>query len=333
MVKTPVKSAEKIPLVYVLAASHSGSTLLAMLLNSHPEVASVGELKATSLGDIERYRCSCQHRIKDCPFWLGISQDMAQYGIDFKIWEAGTDLKSGTSNYIKRVLRPLHRGPVAEFCRDVALALSPSWRKHLKKIQATNAALMYCILKRTGKKFVVDSSKIGIRLKYLLQNPALDVKIIRLMRDGRAVALTYTQPDEFADAADPKLRGGGMGGNRTGERLSIAEASREWLRSNEEAEAILNQGGRVNAFEIRYEHLCAEPIRALKNLLEFIGVDSSAKMSDFRSVDHHIIGNGMRLDSSEKIRLDERWKLMLSDADLKTFESIAGKMNRRLGYA
>ena len=45
-------------LVYILAASHSGSTLLAMLLGSHPDVCTVGELKATSLGNVEEYLCS-----------------------------------------------------------------------------------------------------------------------------------------------------------------------------------------------------------------------------------------------------------------------------------
>ena len=41
-------------LVYILAASHSGSTLLAMLLSTHPEICTVGELKATNLGDPHR---------------------------------------------------------------------------------------------------------------------------------------------------------------------------------------------------------------------------------------------------------------------------------------
>jgi hypothetical protein len=32
-------------LAYILAASHSGSTLLSMLLGSHPQIATVGEMK------------------------------------------------------------------------------------------------------------------------------------------------------------------------------------------------------------------------------------------------------------------------------------------------
>ncbi len=48
----------KIRLIYILAASHSGSTLLSLLLGSHPEITTIGELKATSLGDPDQYRCS-----------------------------------------------------------------------------------------------------------------------------------------------------------------------------------------------------------------------------------------------------------------------------------
>jgi hypothetical protein len=39
---------------------------------------------------------------------------------------------------------------------------------------------------------LVDSSKVGIRLKYLLRIPEIDIRVIRVIRDGRAVALTYT---------------------------------------------------------------------------------------------------------------------------------------------
>ena len=85
---------------------------------------------------------------------------------------------------------------------------------------------MQCILKRTGKSVIVDSSKIGIRLKYLLRNPCLDVKIIRLIRDGRGVALTYMNPAGFADATDPGLRSGGTGIEKEN-GLSMAEAARE----------------------------------------------------------------------------------------------------------
>ncbi len=59
----------KLRVAYVLACSHSGSTLLAMLLGAHPDACTIGELKLSSLGDIDCYRCSCGELIVQCAFW------------------------------------------------------------------------------------------------------------------------------------------------------------------------------------------------------------------------------------------------------------------------
>ena len=305
--------------------------MLAMLLGAHPEVCTVGELKATSLGDSDRYLCSCRKRIRECPFWMGISRDMADRGFTFEINNAGTDFNTGASAYVNRILAPLHRGPLLEKIRDMALNLSPAWRTNFPAIQDVNANLMQCILKRTGKSVNVDSSKIGIRLKYLLRNPCTDVKIIRLIRDGRGVALTYMNPAGFADATDPGLRSGGTGIEKEN-GLSMAEAAREWRRSNEEADVILHDLERSRWIEARYEQLCLNTAGTLNKLFSFIVVDPVKAITDFRSVAHHVVGNGMRLDSTGEISLDERWKTILPTSDLQIFDSVAGTMNRRLGY-
>jgi hypothetical protein len=323
---------DRIRLVYLLGASHSGSTLLAMLLNAHPEVCTVGELKATSLGDPKKYRCSCRQLIKECPFWNDIECDMAVKGFDFDIANAGTHISAGMSPYVLRLLRPLHRGLFFERARDLALNLSPSWRKNLPIILARNLALIQCIAARTGRKVIVDSSKIGIRLKYLRRIPELDIRVIRVIRDGRSVALTYIDPARFADADDPALRQGGFGGNRSGERLTLEQAAREWKRSNEEAEIILENFNNSQFTESRYEDLCQDSDATLKRLFTFIGVDPDKRFTDFRNVAHHIVGNGMRLDSTSEIRFDERWRYELSSSDLVQFGSAAGDVMQRLGY-
>ena len=305
-------------LVYILAASHSGSTLLASLLANHPQVCTVGELKLTSMGDVTRYRCSCRAFITHCPFWSDIYDDMARRGLTFSVSNAGTDFGTGATPYVQRLFRPLHRGPALEWLRDVALALSSRWRAQLPQIQARNAVLAACITRRTRKPILVDSSKIAIRLKYLLRNPGLDVQVIRLVRDGRGVALTYTDPARFADAQEPQLRGGGMGGERLGERLSFAEAAWEWRRSTEEAEAVLASMLQNRWIEIRYEDLCTRPEATLERLFQFIDVDTSLGLMPQRSDEHHIIGNGMRFDTTREVVLDDRWKSALNARELRS---------------
>jgi hypothetical protein len=320
-------------LVYLLAASHSGSTLTAMLLGAHADVCSVGELKWTSMGDIDGYRCSCGALIKQCAFWLDIKQDMTARGFDFEIGRTKTDLRADASDFQRRLLRPLQRGPMLEAVRDTALALSPGWTATLAENQKRNGALAAAVLRRSGKQVLVDSSKIGMRLKYLLRNRELDIRVVRVIRDGRAVALTYTDPANFADAVNPDLRGGGTGASRDHQRLSMERAAREWRRSNEEAETILRAMDPSRWTAVRYEDMCADPEGTLNRLFTFIGVDPARKRLDFRSGEHHVVGNGMRLDVTSEIRVDHRWQQALSSAELDTFAEVAGPLNRRLGYA
>src|SRR5215207_1607769 len=287
----------RIPLVYLLAASHSGSTLLAMLLGAHPDICTVGELKLTSLGDVRRYRCACGDLIDACPFWTAVVSRLRAEGIPFDLGGCSTDYASGTGAGARRLLSPLHRSPPLEWVRDAALAFMPGWRAHLARTQANNAALAAAVLDLTGRRVIVDSSKIGIRLKFLLRNPRFDVKVVRLTRDGRAVSLTYMDPFGFADAKQPALRGGGHGGNRDAERLPMDRAAREWRRANEEAEAICATLDPSRFITARYEDLCENPDATLARTFEFIGVEplSPARLLA-APPQRHVVGNGMRLD-------------------------------------
>ena len=332
MARIPSGPEPKTRLVYILAASHSGSTLLASLFGCHAEVCTAGELKLTSLGDITRYLCSCRAPVEQCPFWLAVSEEMERRGFPFSIRDPGTDIRAGANAYVSRLLQPLHRGPFLEHLRDAALSLSSWWRAHLPKVQARNAALTASICARTGKPVLVDSSKIALRLKYLLRTDGLDVKVIRLIRDGRGVALTYTDPANLADAKDQHLRGGGTGESRDHERISLTSAAWEWRRSNEEAEAILAQLPQDRWTEVRYETLCAEQETTMGRLFSFIGVDPERGRNRLRSGEHHIIGNGMRFDTTSDVVLDERWRHMLKADQLQLFDTIAGQVSRRLGY-
>jgi len=320
-------------LAYLLAASHSGSTLLAMLLGAQADACTAGELKATHLGDPDSYRCSCRQRIRDCDFWKQISLAMASRGYPgFEITRAGTSPFEIESPYAQRLLAPLYRGAVLETIRDLALSFSPGWRARLADSNRRNLALIDSLLEVTGAKVVIDSSKIALRLKYLLQIPALDLRVIRVIRDGRAVSLTYTDEWNFADSSDPQMRSGGTGTRRLPPRSSMAEAANEWKRSNESCDALIARLPVTQWTEIRYENLCADPEGSLLRLATFLDLDPDQVKLDFRARPQHVIGNGMRMDTTSEIRLDERWRSNLSNGDLHVFDEIAGNLNRSYGY-
>ena len=115
-------------------------------------------------------------------------------------------------------------------------------------------------------------------------------------------------------------------------RSSMPEAAREWKRSNEAADWLVGRLPSSQWMQVHYEELCAQPGPTLRRLSGFLGLAPEKVNLNFRSRVQHVIGNGMRLDSSSEIKLDERWKEHLSAEDLKAFDDVAGELNRQYGY-
>lgn len=319
-------------LAYILAASHSGSTLLTMLLNSHPEVATIGELSPGHMEDLSWYLCSCGSKIRECHFWRWVASAMRTRGIDFHLEEFGTRFRMPDSRIATRLLGPLHRRPALELLRDTGLRLFSRWPSRIREIIRANEILVEVILEYYHARLFVDKGNRALRLKYLFRVPSFDLKVIRLIRDGRGVALTYMDPAGFADAEDPAMRSGGSGGQRENERLSMAQAAHQWRRCNEEVENVLRQLDKSQWIEVRYEELCKDTENTLVRLFDSLGLEPDKRTRKFRTVEHHVVGNGMRLDTTSRISLDERWRSVLTEEELGVFNRVAGELNRRYGY-
>ena len=143
-------------IVFVASASHSGSTLLDLMLNAHPDIVSAGELKqlgryarsARKLG--RKPRCTCGAlSIAECPFWAKVDA-IAKAQLGRGLGELNTE------NY----------ADLSGFKRD-------------------NAILFGAISVAINKRYVVDSSKHIERLELLLTNHELDVYPIFLLRDPK----------------------------------------------------------------------------------------------------------------------------------------------------
>ncbi len=299
--------AEPIPLVYIQSAAHSGSTLLALQLGRHPEVATVGELSGTPSRSRPGYRCSCGAELVRCAFWAEVSDAMARRGFAYRASTDLTDVAEAPGAYARRLLKPLHRGPLLERVRDAGLFLSPGARAHLQRHRRLKAALVESVVECTGKPVLVDSSKSGVQLKYLLRNPRLRVKVLWLVRDGRGVARSLMR----------------------NQRMTMREAAYEWRRSNEEAAAIVRRLAPGAWREVRYEALCTDPEGTLAGLWPLLGVAPRPLEDPVQ----HVLGHSSRLGGRRAISLDEKWRTDLSAEDLRVFEEVAGAMNRRLRYA
>jgi len=320
VIASPEKTtaADAVNLAYILSANFSGSTLLAMLLGSQAEAVTIGEMRAPAIGDAEAYMCSCGEPIKKCQFWVKVNAGMARKGIqDFDITEPRISIHDTKNKYVARLLNALPRGPLLEAVRAVGLSLSPAWPAHLREVHHRNRALVEVLREVTDARIVIDSSKISLHLKYLLRCPDLKIKVIRLVRDGRAVTTSSL----------------GHGLKRASRRESVAAAAFSWFRNNEASERILADLPATQWIYLQYEELCRQPEATLRRIGDFLGMDTRQIILDFRAKQQHVLGNEMRLKSGSEIRLDERWRTALSQDDLAVFEEVAGAMNRKYGYA
>jgi hypothetical protein len=304
------------PFLFVMAHSFSGSTLLSFLLGAHPDVATVGEMFIAEGVDPETYVCSCGEPIAECGFWREVSRRMAARGISYDVRRrSDTSFSANGAGRIPHLLLAAEpRGPVLETVRTAGLALVPEARRTLESRLRTNRALAEVITEIRGARAFADASKRPGRALHLRRLPDLDLRVLHLVRDGRAVSRSCMRNLGYTPEA----------------------AARSWAGSARDAERLRERFSGVSEdrwMTLRYEDLCRDPDTALDRLFRFVGVDPSRRAPDFRAVDHHIIGNRMRLSHASEIRLDERWRTDVPPDQLQTVERIAGPELRRHGYA
>lgn len=65
--------------VFICSAGHSGSTLLDMMLGSHPRCESIGELVHLPMDMATNRTCTCGTPMRDCSLWPEV---MRRMGVD-----------------------------------------------------------------------------------------------------------------------------------------------------------------------------------------------------------------------------------------------------------
>ena len=131
-------------LIYILSPSYSGSTLLTMLLAEHQRIATIGELKATSMGDLKYYQCSCGLPILECDFWKALIVEMSRRGAELDLDDFHTHF-AGKEKYISRILLSQIRAPFFELLRSIAIQAIPGLRKEYLSIMEKNRQMIDAI--------------------------------------------------------------------------------------------------------------------------------------------------------------------------------------------
>jgi hypothetical protein len=182
----------------------------------------------------------------------------------------------------------------------------------MDRLIARNEAFVHSVLEITGKQVFVDTTKRVRRFKYLSKYSNLDVRVVFLIRDARGSVASQM---------------------RHFEGMSASEAARAWAKGLSGIERIWKQIPAQKRTILRYEDLCRDPQATLQGLYRFFDVDPGYVIDDLGSLPpHHIVGNAARMRSISNIRLDERWKRVLSSDQLDVIQQIAGSLNQSFGY-
>jgi hypothetical protein len=307
--------------VFVCSASHSGSTLLDLLLGSHPIAMSLGEITQLPKNLALNSLCSCGAAVRQCPIWRAVVERLATeraferirddpYVLNLGLFEAGTVIDRKHQTPWRRLWRKVvYAGAYAHWRWDVG-PLAPFTRP--LHSGARNKWLLFDVVADlVARLILIDSSKHYLEAAALYRAAPHRTKVLLLVRDGRAVFYS---------------------GLKRGQ--TRRKALNAWLRTYTRAAPLLEKLVAPKCLlHVRYEDLAGNPARELHRICRFVGVTFDPSMLEFCCRPHHVVnGNDMRRRHNSAIRLDQTWRNALSATDFAYFEARGGALNRRLGY-
>jgi len=304
-------SSAPMAVLFLACSSFSGSTLLSFLLNTHPDMTTVGHTIGWRYRPGEVFHCSCGATLETCPFWAEVATRFAAAGLPFSYHDFGTRYRLVDNDRLNRYLTAQvlrFRGARIEALRDAAVRCVPAWARKLARQDRANATLVRAALDYARARVYVDNTHSPYRAYSLSRIAEFDLSVAYLVRDIRDTVFSHMKNHGW-DARD---------------------ATRIWL---DEQESILRIGRGFDRFHIvAYEDLCERTEDTLAGIHRFMGVPAIPFTSDFGAAEHHILGNAMRF-GQKKIARDLRWRSELSRRDRSYVEAAAqGYVARHPGH-
>lgn len=302
--------------VFVGGLGRSGSTLIERLLGELPGVCSIGEtvhMWRRALVDDEP--CGCGEAFSACAFW-GTVGKAAYGGWDRVDLDEVAELKAAVDR--TRFLPRLTGG-----------TLDPSLREPVERYADLYARLYAGVREVSGASVVVDSSKHASLAGCLRWGSGIDLRVLHVVRDPRAVAhawrkrvprpeATATSPEQFMATYRPP------------------EAAAHWLAQNVAFDRMATRG--VPTLRLRYEDFAEDPGARFAEVAEFLGLAPvPAEVLDGRRAHltptHTVSGNPMRFRTGEiEIRADEAWREALPARDRALVAALTAPIRPRYNY-
>jgi hypothetical protein len=308
---------ETVRVIYIIGAGRSGSTLLDAVLANHPDAVGVGELvNLHSAGWTSNEVCACGQLGTECGFWTRVREAWQR-----RVPEATV---AGYVELQKRIEFYSGLG-LLQIARMLRQRISPTadFQAYLRQTEA----LYQAIAEISGKSVVVDSSKHPLRGALLAHLPNIDLRLVHLVRDARAV----TWSRKKALDADKQS------GVQTAIQPRPAWYSVAYWAFVNVLSLLICLARRRQSLRMRYEDFVAEPTTQLERVGRVCGLDYSATAEALRTgaalkVEHPIAGNRMRMKGSVTLKPDWEWRERLPARDRAVCWLCAGWLLLAFGY-
>jgi hypothetical protein len=303
--------------IYLGGMGRSGSTLAERLLGELPGVCAGGEIvHLWQRGVVENERCGCGQEFSRCEFWSGVAD--AAFGGWPKVDVdriAGLRARVDRTRFIPSLAR--HRLP------DQVRADLAEYTSYYKRIYGAIAQVSGC-------RTVVDSSKHASLAFCLSRDADLDLRVIHVVRDSRAVAYSWTTQVRRPEARDYMTT------------YSPVRAAREWDLQNGALQLLARRDAKV--LRVRYEDLVSSVKPTLRQIgafagvaadeagLAFIGGDEKSQWAELGQ-SHTAAGNPMRFTTGKiAIRADDRWQTAMPHRQRRAVTALTLPLLRHYGY-
>jgi len=306
--------------VYLGGVGRSGSTLTERILGQLPGVCPVGELvhmwqRGVGMGE----RCGCGEAFPACGFWQEVG------AAAFDGWD-NVDLE-----HFARLRAAVDR---TRFIPLLAIpTMHPSRRRLLDDYVSYYLKLYTAIRQVSGCSVIVDSSKHASLAFCLRSSAELDLRVIHLVRDSRAVAYSWSRKVLRPDTATPSYMA----------TYTASGAAWPWTSQNAAMQLFARSG--TPTLRVRYEDLITATEATLARIatfaglpatvgrLGFLGGDESGRWADLDAA-HTASGNPMRFATGRiPIRLDEVWRTAMPTARRRTVTALTLPLLLHYGYS
>lgn len=284
-----------------------------MLLGGHLSATSVGEFHRLTMYAEAGELCTCGKLIHECAFWRAVAQNISG--------STSGALVAAVLRHPDVMLRKDAIGPLRDLVERFLLlaGLPVPWRLARLIVGPAHSLAIeqsfkwfQAISRVEGTSVIVESTKDIRRMKlYYLYAPMV-VRIVHLVRDGRAVSASSIR--------------------RTG--CSMQEAATEWKDKNRRILAALRSVSAEHRLFVRYEDICNDPQAVMLRLFQFLNIAPEVPTVRLdKASRHNIAGNPMRFDRQVSVvSEDDRWRDELSEEELRVFAEVAGGLNEYFGY-